>query len=60
MQQWVKAKRERRAIEALIAFAMSNPSEADISNLNRKLLEIEKERKLKEDEWLNAHGHDRY
>lgn len=60
MQQWMKAKRERRAIEALIAFALRNPSDADIKRLNELLEQKEKERKLKDDEWLNAHGHDRY
>ena len=60
MQQWMKAKKERRAIEALIAFAMSNPSDDQIKRLNTLLEQKEKDRKLKEDEWLNVHGHDRY
>lgn len=60
MQRWSKAYRERRAIEALIAFALSNPSEAQIAALNRKLQEREKAQRLKDDEWLNAHGRDRY
>lgn len=59
-QQWLKARKERRAVDALIAFAMSKPSAADIAELNRRLEQKEKERKLKADEWLNAHGHDKY
>ena len=60
MQQWMKAKKERRAIEALIAFALSNPSEDQIERLNHLLEQKERDRKLTEDEWLNKHGHDRF
>ena len=59
-QQWLKAKKDRRAVDALIAFALSKPSVADIEELNRRLEQKEKERKLKEDKWFNEHGHDRF